>query len=110
MPLSEKARIEVYIPDQPSETYQNLITAFEQEFTHTFGGCSMIRGMEGSYLSTIGLHVRDRVNLLYTDIPAQFTTNFETVSEYTDEVRNATYEALDEESVLIVCFSVFHSE
>ncbi len=70
----------------------------------------MIRGIEGSYLSNIGLHVRDRVNLVYKDIPAQFTANFQTVSEYTDEVRNATYEALDEESVLIVCFPVFHSE
>ena len=33
MPLSEKARIEVYIPDLPQQTYQNLLNALVQELT-----------------------------------------------------------------------------
>ena len=37
MPLSEKARIEVYIPDLLQQTYQNLLNALAQEFTYTFG-------------------------------------------------------------------------
>ena len=43
MPLSEKARIEVYLPDLPRAADQDLLAAFEQEFSYTFGGCSTIR-------------------------------------------------------------------
>ena len=49
MPLSEKARIEVYIPDLPQQTYQNLLNALAQEFTYIFGGSTIIRGLDGSY-------------------------------------------------------------
>ena len=34
MPLSEKARIEVYLPDLPKRVYQNLLEALEQEFIY----------------------------------------------------------------------------
>ena len=34
MPLSEKARVEVYLPDLPKQAYQNLLEALEQEFTY----------------------------------------------------------------------------
>jgi hypothetical protein len=69
LPLSEKARIEVYIPDLPQETYQNLLDALAQEFTYTFGGSTIIRGLDGRYLSSHGLQVQDRVHLIYTDTP-----------------------------------------
>ena len=110
MPLSEKTRIEVYIPDLPIESYQNLIDAFEQEFTHSFGGCSIIRGIDGSYLSSVGHHTRDRVNLVYSDMSIRFHDNLAAISQYSDEVRNAANQALEEESILVVCFPVFHSE
>ena len=42
MPLSEKARVEVYLPDLPKQTYQNLLEALEEEFTYTFGGSTAI--------------------------------------------------------------------
>jgi hypothetical protein len=64
LPLSEKARIEVYLPDQPQPAYQDLLEAFDREFTHTFGGCTIIRGIDGSYLSQRGSKVRDRINLI----------------------------------------------
>ena len=51
MPLSEKARVEVYVPDLPSPAYQNLLDALEREFTYTFGGCTIGRGLHGSYLA-----------------------------------------------------------
>ena len=35
MPLSERARIEVYIPDLPKPAYQDLLEAFDREFTDT---------------------------------------------------------------------------
>ena len=67
MPLSAKARIEVYLPDHLSLASQALLIAFNQEFTHTFGGATLWRGLDGSYLAQNGQTVRDRINLLYTD-------------------------------------------
>ena len=76
MPLSEKARIEVYIPDLPHQTYQNLLNALAQEFTYTFGGSTIIRGLDGSYLSRRGVRMQDRVHLIYTDTPFALAENF----------------------------------
>lgn len=110
MPLSEKARIEVYIPDLPKQSYQNLLAAFDQEFTYAFGGCTIIRGLEGSYLSRLGLKMQDRVNLIYTDTSFAFEGNFLKISRYTDKLREAAFEALEEEAVLVATLKVFHSE
>jgi hypothetical protein len=58
LPLSEKARIEAYIPDLPQQTYQNLLDALAQEFTYTFGGATLIRGLDGSYLSRLSVRMQ----------------------------------------------------
>jgi hypothetical protein len=110
LPLSEKARIEVYLPDLPRRAYQDLLDAFEQEFSYTFGGCTLLRGMEGNYLSRLGLIMRDRINLLYTDTPFNLEENIERISRYTDELRKAAFNALDEEAVLVAVFKVYHAE
>ena len=110
MPLSEKARIEVYLPDLPKRAYQNLLDALEQEFSYTFGGSTIIRGLDGSYLSQAGLQIRDRVNLIYTDTPFAFDENLGRISRYADELRNAAFEALEEEAILVVVFKVYHTE
>jgi hypothetical protein len=34
LPLSEKARIEVYLPDVPRQAYQDLLGALEQELRY----------------------------------------------------------------------------
>ncbi len=65
MPLSERARVEVYLPDLPSPAYQELLESLEQEFTYTFGGCTLVRGLGGNYLSQLGLPVQDRISLLH---------------------------------------------
>ena len=62
MPLSEKARIEMYLPDLPPVAYRDLLDALNQEFTYTFGGCTIVRGLDGSYLSRLGLRIRDHIN------------------------------------------------
>lgn len=72
MPLSEKARIEVYLPDLPTAAYRDLLEALDREFTYTFGGCTIIRGLDGSYLSRLGPRIRDHINLIYTDTPVCF--------------------------------------
>lgn len=110
MPLSEKARVEVYLPDLPKQAYQNLLEALEQEFTYTFGGATIIRGLDGSYLSQAGLPIRDRVNLIYTDTAFSFEENFDRISKYTDELRKAAFEALEEAAILVVVLKVYHTE
>ena len=110
MPLSEKTRIEVYLPDLPAPAYRRLLDTFEQEFTYTFGGCTIIHGLSGSYLSLLGFSIPDRVNLLYTDAPFAFGNAAELLSRYTDELRDAAFQALDEEAILVVAWPVHHSE
>ena len=110
MPLSEKARIEVYIPDLPQQTYQNLLNALAQEFTYTFGGATIIRGLDGSYLSRLGVRMQDPVHLIYTDTPFAFAENFESISRYTDALRDAAFAALTEEAMLVVALQVYHAE
>jgi hypothetical protein len=110
LPLSEKARIEVYLPDLPSAAYHHLLEALDREFTYAFGGCSVVRGLAGSYLSRGGLILKDRVNMLFTDTPLIFSQDIEKISRYTDHLRRAAFAALAEEAVLVVAYPVYHSE
>ena len=109
MPLSEKARVEVYLPDLPKPAYQDLLAALDREFTYAFGGCTIIRGLDGSYLSLAGEQLQDRITLIYTDTPYGFTENFEIISRYADKLRDAACRALQEEAILVVVLSVYHS-
>ncbi len=110
MPLSEKARVEVYQPDLPRAAYQDLLSALAQEFTYTFGGCTIVRGLDGSYLSQAGLPIQDRVNLIYTDTPYAFKKNIEIVSTYADKLRAAAFAALEEEAILVAVAQIYHAE
>ena len=109
MPLSEKARIEVYLPDLPKPSYQDLLNTLDQEFTYAFGGCTIIRGLDGSYLSQAGQILQDRINLIYTDTPYAFKENFEIIARYADKLREAAFKALEEEAILVVVYPVYHS-
>ena len=109
MPLSEKARIEVYLPDLPAQAYRALLEALDREFTYAFGGCSILQGLSGSYLSHHGILMEDRVNVIYTDTPFALTANEKKLSRYMNELREAAFAALDEEAILVVLLRVYHS-
>src|SRR3954462_9895198 len=110
MPLSARARIEVYLPDLFSLPSQEMLIAFNEEFTHTFGGATLWRGLDGSYLTQDGRAVRDRINLLYTDTPFSLEGNADQVSAYLAKLRQAVLDALQEEAVLVVALPVYHIE
>jgi hypothetical protein len=110
LPLSEKARVEVYIPDSPGPAYRESLEKLDLEFTHTFGGCTILRGIDGSYLSGRGRVVRDRMNLIYTDTPLSIRDNFAQFSKYGEALHVAVQRALEEEAVLVVMFGVYHVE
>jgi len=101
--------VEAYVPDLPLEAYDNLLEALDREFTYAFGGCTISRGLEGSYLSRLGVKTPDRINLIYTDLPVAFSTDFQSVARYVDELKIATFEAVTEESILVAVTQVFHA-
>ena len=86
------------------------MSALTQEFTYTFGGCTIIRGLDGSYLSQAGLPIQDRINLIYTNTPYTFEENFEIVSVYADKLKAAAFAALEEGAILVVVSQVYHAE
>ena len=109
MPLSARARIEIYLPERQNAVYRRLQKAFEQEFLQTFGGCTVIKDIKGLYLSANDKTDTDKINLVYTDTPFDFEKNFKALSKYTDELRKAALEASEEESILIVVHKIYHS-
>ena len=109
MPLSKRARIEIYIPERETSDYALLENVFEQEFLHTFGGCTVIRNIKGMYLGSEKRTEVEPVSLVYSDTPFDFDEHFDEIAEYTDDLRQAALEASDEESILIVVHEIFHS-
>jgi hypothetical protein len=109
LPLLERARVEVYVPDLPAPPYTNLLLSFEEEFTYAFGGCTIVRDLDGSYLSRAGIKTPDRINLIYADLPIAFSTNFPIAAQYADELKRAAFETLNEETILIAVAQVYHA-
>lgn len=109
MPLLERARVEIYLPDLPKPAYQDLLTALDREFTYAFGGCTIIRGLDGSYLSQAGQILQDRITLIYTDTPYAFRDNVGIISKYCNRLTEAANLALEEEAILVVVFAIYHS-
>ena len=109
MPLLKRARIEVYLPDNPKLNYRRLQKAFENEFLQTFGGATVIKNIKGLYLSETGKTDTDKINLVYADTPFDFDANFKALSKYTDELRKAALEASEEESILVVVHQIYRS-
>lgn len=109
MPLSARARIEVYLPERKKPVYRRLLKAFQNEFLQTFGGCTVIKDIKGLYLSSNDEPDADKINLVYADTPFDFEKNFEALSEYADALKKAALEASEEESILIVVHKIYHS-
>jgi hypothetical protein len=79
----------VYVPDLPAASYRNLLLSLEEEFTYAFGGCTIVRGLDGNYLSQAGVKTPDRINLIFTDLPLALSINFERVARYDDQLKEA---------------------
>ena len=109
MPLLERVRIEVYFPESEIPEYENLLQSLTKEFTYAFGGCSVVRGIEGSYLSILGNRIPDRINLVYFDAPLTLSIDFAIVAAYSRELKQAVMDTLTEEDVLIAVEQVYHT-
>jgi hypothetical protein len=93
----------------PTEAYRDLLDTLDREFTYTFGGCTTIRGLDGSYLSQGGSKLQDRITLIYADAPHSFTQTLPLIAAYADKLRDAAFIALEEEAVLVAVYQVYHS-
>ena len=109
MPLSARARVELYLPDRPEPIYQDLYHAIVNEFTNVFGGCTT-QHSKGSYLADSGASIAEKVLVVYADTEFDFQDNLELVTEYADHLRGDVHLALDEEEeILVAVWSVSHS-
>jgi hypothetical protein len=109
LPLSEKARIEVFLPDVPDVIYPKLQNQLERELTYAMGGCSLIPGLKGLYLSRLGRIVQDRINLLFIDVKLHLPEDRDALELYVDNLQQSIASVLNEEKVLIVVYGVMHS-
>jgi PII-like signaling protein len=108
LPLSEKVRIEIYVPDRAEANYQNLLDAFADEFTEAFGGATVLRGFEGRYSSDSGKEEIEKMNLVYADLPLSLAEHKNEITYYLEEIKTAAHEVLNEESILITARTIFH--
>jgi len=110
LPLSEKVRIEIFIPDPPATAYRHLLEELAAELIYAFGGCTEVPA-SGRYHSLDGSICVDRVEILFTDAPLLWEQDRFVLGEYVDFVRQAAHRALpEEEEILVSSYPVFHVE
>ena len=110
MPLSEKVRIEIFIPDPPDTAYRALLGELATEFSYAFGGCTEVAA-SGKYHSFDGRIFSDKINIRFADAPLLLKRDRLALGQYVNWVRGAAQLALErEEQVLISVFSVCHSD
>jgi len=108
--LSEKVRIEVFIPDLPDPSYAELLTQLQTEFSHTFGGCTVVSA-SGSFLSASGMILPDKISILFTDVLLNLNRDRLLIGQYTERLRSTARDALKrEEAVLVSVYTVYHDE
>ncbi len=110
MPLSERVRVELFIPDLPDPVYDLLLEELGDELSYAFGGCTVAPAF-GKYRSSSGAILPDKVNVLFTDAPFHWKEDRRVIERYVREIQDAMEQALEqEESVLIAVHRVFHFE
>jgi len=110
LPLSEKVRIELFIPDLLDPIYTRLVEELGDELSYVFGGCT-VTPTQGKYRSTAGLILPDTINILFTDTPFYWDKDRLLIERYTRSLRQVVQRALsNEEAILIAVNPVFHIE
>lgn len=110
MPLSEKVRIEIFIPDLPDPIYSRLLEDLGDELSYAFGGCTVAQ-TSGKYRSASGIILPDKINILFTDTPFDWKKDRKTIEHYAQELQRVVERALEkEEAILIAAYPVFHIE
>jgi hypothetical protein len=110
LPLSEKVRIEIFIPDPPDIAYRSLQLELATELSYAFGGCTEVLA-SGKYRSFDGLLITDKIKVLFSDAPLVWEKDQLVLGQYVDWVIRAAKKALElEEVILISVHPVCHGE
>jgi len=110
LPLSEKVRIEIFVPDLPEPIYNRLLDELGDELSYAFGGCTVISSA-GKYRSDNGRIIADKINLLFTDAPFLWNEDRAVIERYAEEIRDSVQNALkNEEAILITVYPICHTE
>ena len=110
MPLLEKIRIELFIPDLPNPIYSRLLEELGDELSYAFGGCT-VTPTPGKYRSTGGFILPDKTNILFTDAPFYWDKDRLLLEQYTPALRQVVQQVLSkEEAILITVYPVYHIE
>jgi hypothetical protein len=108
LPLSEKVRVEVFIPDLPDPVYKRILERLGDELTYAFGGCT-VQPAFGKYRSASGSIVPDRINVLFTDAPLRLREDRRHIERYARGLQDAVAQALgEEEAILVAVHRVLH--
>ncbi len=110
MPLSEKVRLEIFIPDPPDTAYRDLLEELATELSYAFGGCTEFAA-SGKYHSFDGFIFSEKINILFSDAPLLWERGRVALGQYVDWVRDAAQLALEQEEVVLVSvYPVGHGE
>ena len=110
MPLLEKVRIELFIPDLPAPIYSRLLEELGDELSYAFGGCTVIP-TQGKYRSTAGSILPDKINILFTDTPFLWEKDRLLLEQYTTALQQVVQQVLSkEEAIMIAVYPVYHIE
>jgi hypothetical protein len=110
LPLSEKIRIEIFIPDPSDKAYRNLLDELAAELSYAFGGCTEVPA-SGKYRSLDGSIFSDQLNILFSDAPILWERDLLVLGKYVDSVKRAAHLALArEEAILVSVYPVCHGE
>jgi hypothetical protein len=109
LPLSEKVRVEIFIPDLPEPSYNSLLEQLGNELTYSFGGCTVVSAA-GKYLALDDEIYSDRINLLFSDTTFQWSSARLEIELYAERIRGVVKHGLpQEESILVAVHTVYHA-
>jgi hypothetical protein len=108
--LSERVRVEIFIPDLPDPSYSRLLEELETELSYAFGGCTPISA-SGHFRSDSGQILPDKIAILFTDVDLDINRDRLRIGQYIDRITEAIEEALPhEESILVAVHPIYHAE
>jgi hypothetical protein len=108
LPLSEKIRIEIFVPDLPNPIYSRILEEFGDELSYAFGGCT-VTPSSGKFSSASGLILPDKINILFTDTPFEWKKDRAVIEKYAEELQDVIQQSLrNEETILVAVHPIYH--
>jgi len=110
LPLSEKVRIETFIPGLPDRICSGILENLGNELAAAFGGSTVISSV-GKYRTIEGMLLPDKINILFSATPFHWKRDRLIIEQYSERRRLSGKRSLqEEESILGSIYPVYHSE